>query len=209
VTVKALVHIVDDDPAIRDSVELLLSTVDIETASYASAQAFLETSDTMRPGCILLDLRMPDMSGLELQTLCAERPHRKPIIFLTGYADVEVSVRAMRQGADEFLMKPVNDERLLQAVRNAVEKNRMEQVADNQRATSRARYDLLSERERQVLARIAAGDSNRQVARELGISPKTVELHRANVMQKMHAGSLAELVRGYVAIESTLPGADS
>lgn len=203
-TVRALVHIVDDDPAIRDSIRLLLSTVDIDAACYASAREFLDSPNTMRPGCLLLDLRIPDMSGLELQTLCAERPQRKPVIFLTGYGDVEVSVKAMQQGAAEFLIKPVNDERLLQAVRKTIARSRVEQAAYNRVATQRARYDLLSEREHQVLEGIVDGRSNKQIARDLGISHKTVELHRSNVMQKMHAGSLAELVRSYVALEPAL-----
>ena len=194
-TVRALVHVVDDDPAIRASVRMLLATIDIDTACYASAREFIDAPNTMQPGCILLDLRIPDMSGLELQTLCAERPAAKPVIFMTGHADVDVSVRAMRQGAAEFLTKPVNDERLLQTVREAVERNRAEQVEDNRRSTLRARYDLLSERERQVLEGIVGGGSNKRIALGLGISHKTVELHRGNVMSKMRASSLAELVR--------------
>lgn len=195
VTVKALVHVVDDDPAIRDSVRMLLATINIDTACYASAREFLDAPNTMQPGCILLDLRIPDMSGLELQTLCAERPAAKPVIFMTGHADVDVSVRAMRQGAAEFLTKPVNDERLLQTVREAVERNRVEQVESNRRAMLRARYDLLSARERQVLDGIVDGGSNKRIAQGMRISHKTVELHRGNVMSKMRAGSLAELVR--------------
>lgn len=199
-TVKALVHVVDDDPAIRDSVQCLLASIDIDTVCYASARDFLDAPNTMQPGCILMDLRMPDMSGLELQNLCAERPQRKPVIFMTGYADVDVSVKAMRQGATEFLTKPVNDEQLLQTVREAVKLNRSQQAQYNRRATLQARYDLLSERERQVLEGIVAGGSNKQIAQDLHISHKTVELHRSNVMAKMHARSLAELVRLYIQI---------
>lgn len=197
-TVKALVHVVDDDSAIRDSVRCLLASIDIDTACYSSAQDFLDAPSTMRPGCFLLDLRIPDMSGLQLQTLCADRPQRKPIIFMTGYADVDVCVRAMRQGATEFLVKPVAEERLLQSVREAVALDRRQQAAGNRQATLRARYDLLSERERQVLERVVDGGSNKRIAQQLRISHKTVELHRSNVMSKMHADSLAQLVRIHV-----------
>jgi two-component system response regulator FixJ len=124
------------------------------------------------------------------------------VIFMTGYGDVDVSVRAMRQGAAEFLTKPVNDERLLQTVREAIELNRSEQAEYNRRETLRARFDLLSERERQVLEGIVEGGSNKQIAQTLRISHKTVELHRGNVMSKMRAGSLAELVRLYMGLES-------
>lgn len=198
---KALVHVVDDDAAVRDSVQALLASIDIDTLCYSSARDFLDAPNTMQPGCILLDLRIPDMSGLELQTLCAARPQRKPVIFMTGYGDVDVSVRAMQQGATEFLMKPVNDERLLQTVREAIELNRAEQADYNRREMLRARFDLLSERERQVLEGIVEGGSNKQIAQTLRISHKTVELHRGNVMSKMRAGSLAELVRIYMELE--------
>jgi two-component system response regulator FixJ len=209
VTLKALVSVVDDDPAVRDSVQTLLASIDIDTRCYASAREFLDAPNTMQPGCILLDLRIPDMSGLELQTLCTDRAQRKPVIFMTGYADVDVSVRAMRQGATEFLTKPVNDERLLQTVRQAIELNRTEQAEFNRRATLRARYDLLSEREQQVFEGIANGGSNKLIARDLRISHKTVELHRSNLMLKMRAGSLAELVRLYMELELNLQEAAS
>lgn len=208
-TLKALVSVVDDDPAVRDSVQTLLASIDIDTRCYASAREFLDAPNTMQPGCILLDLRIPDMSGLELQTLCTDRAQRKPVIFMTGYADVDVSVRAMRQGATEFLTKPVNDERLLQTVRQAIELNRTEQAEFNRRATLRARYDLLSEREQQVFEGIANGGSNKLIARDLRISHKTVELHRSNLMLKMRAGSLAELVRLYMELELNLQEAAS
>lgn len=198
---RALVQVVDDDPAIRDSVQALMSSIDIDTLGYASARDFLKAPNTMQPGCILMDLRIPDMSGLELQALCANRPGRKPVIFMSGYGDVDASVRAMRQGAAEFLTKPVNDERLLQAVREAIELDRRQQAEVNRRSALQARYALLSERECQVFDGIADGGSNKQIARQLGISHKTVELHRSNLMAKMHAQSLAELVRLYVRLE--------
>ncbi len=194
-TMRPLVHVVDDDAAIRDSMRFLLSSIDLDVACYATAQEFLEAPDTMQPGCILLDLRMPNMSGLELQRVFRERGQPKPIIFLTGHGDVEVTVRAMHQGAAEFLTKPVNEEVLLEKIHNAIEVSRTQRVEFNHRASIQARLDLLSPRETQVLDGVINGHSNKEIAKMLHISHKTVELHRSNMMAKMHAGSLAELVR--------------
>ena len=199
---RPLVHVIDDDSAVRDSIRALLASIDLDTACYASARAFLESPCTMQPGCIVLDLRIPDMSGLEVQQLSAKRSDHKPIIFLTGYGDVEASVRAMRQGAAEFLIKPVNDELFLQKVRDAVELNRRQQAEHNRRAAVQARVDLLTPREGEVLDGIVEGYSNKDIAHHLGISHKTVELHRSNVMSKMHARSLAELVRMCVELNA-------
>ncbi len=194
-TMRPLVHVVDDDAAIRDSMRFLLSSIDLDVACYATAQEFLDAPDSIQPGCILLDLRMPNMSGLELQRVFRERGQPKPIIFLTGHGDVEVTVRAMHQGAAEFLTKPVNEEVLLEKIHNAIEVSRAQRTAFNHRASIQARLDLLSPRETQVLDGVIDGQSNKEIARILHISHKTVELHRSNMMAKMHAGSLAELVR--------------
>lgn len=200
---RAIVSVVDDDPGIRDSMSSLFSSVGMDVVCYESATEFLAASDTMQPGCVLLDLRIPDMSGLEVQRQFSERGCAKPIVFLTGHADVEVSVRAMHQGAAEFLTKPVSNELLLDTVRAAIERSEREQAAYRRRAAIRARIALLSPREVQVMECVVEGLANKQTAHLLGISPKTVELHRSNMMAKMHAGSLAELVRLRLQIDSS------
>lgn len=194
-TLKPLIHIVDDDAAHRDSMRLLLTSMDLEVACYPSAQEFLDTPATARPGCVLLDLRMPGLSGLELQKRFRAWQKPTPVIFLSGYADVESTVRAMHQGATEFLTKPVNDELLLEKIHAAIELSKKQRTEYNRRSSLQARLDLLSPRERQVLENVCNGLSNKEIARELHISHKTVELHRSNMMTKMHAESLAELVR--------------
>lgn len=194
-TMEPLIHVVDDEAAIRDSMRVLLSSMGMEVACYDTAQAFLNAPNTVQPGCILLDLRMPGMSGLELQRILSDRNPPKPIIFLSGHADVQATVRAMHQGAVEFLTKPVNEEVLLEKIHSAVRLSKKEWAEYNERATLQARLALLSERERQVLEGVFEGHSNKVIAKTLGISHKTVELHRGNMMTKMHADSLAQLVR--------------
>lgn len=193
-TVEPLVHVVDDEAALRDSMRLLLSSMGMDVACYATAQEFLSTPNTIQPGCVLLDLRMPSMNGLELQRALNWAPP-KPIIFLSGHADVPATVRAMHQGAIEFLTKPVNEEVLLEKVHAAIRLSRQWHAEYKQRTSLQARMDLLSSRERQVLEGVFNGASNKEIAQELRISHKTVELHRSNMMTKMHAHSLAELVR--------------
>lgn len=192
---KPLVHVIDDEPAIRDSIRVLLSSMEMEVACYETAQAFIDAPQSTSPGCILLDLRMPGMSGLQLQRLYGEEKRIMPVIFLSGHADVETTVRAMHQGAVDFLVKPVNEEVLLEKVHSAIEQDRQRRAEDHQRSALQARHDLLSPREKQVLDGVFDGFSNKDIARQLRISRKTVELHRSNMMTKMHADSLAELVR--------------
>lgn len=200
---KAIVHVVDDDPAIRDSMRLLLSSMDMEVVCYATAHEFLDAPTTTTPGCILLDLRMPNMSGLEMQRVCNGWNQTKPVIFLSGHGDVESTVRAMHQGAAEFLTKPVSDDVLLEKVNAAIEQSKAQCSKYIRQSTLRARLDLLSPRERQVLDGVFNGNSNKEIARQLRISHKTVELHRGNMMAKMHADSLAELVRMRMQLEAT------
>lgn len=209
---EPLVHIVDDDEAVRDSLRCLLDSIGIESSGYGTGRDFIARSRELRPGCVLLDLRIPDMSGLEIQRTLAREDAHLPVIFMTGYADVEVSVSAMREGAADFLTKPVNAEMLLSNVRTSVERSRT-MLDQQQRSESViARLSLLTPRESDVLEEVVAGWSNKHIARRLNISPKTVELHRANVMHKMRAGSLAELVRlhltatGQAASESSNRG---
>lgn len=193
--IKPVVHVIDDDAAIRDSMRILLVSMDMEVACYASAHEFLDAPSTTKPGCILLDLRMPIMSGLELQRLFNGWNRIKPVIFLSAHADVDVTVRAMHQGAADFLTKPVSEEVLLEKVNEAVERSKYQREEFLRRSTLQARVDLLSPRERQVLDGVFNGYSNKEIARQFRISHKTVELHRSNMMAKMHAESLAELVR--------------
>lgn len=198
---KGLVHVIDDDPAIRDSIKTLLETVDIEAATYDRAETFLAEPETARPGCLVLDLRIPDMSGLELQQRCAARGRPQPVIFLSGHADIAVSVQAMHQGAVEFLTKPFCNETLLQKVREAIKLDQERRLTWNRQASIQARIDLLSAREREVLDGVLQGHPNKVIARAMNISHKTVELHRSKVMRKMHAESVAELVRMCVELQ--------
>ncbi|MGN8159069.1 response regulator transcription factor [Salinisphaera sp. RV14] len=204
---EPLVHVVDDDDAVCDSLRCLLHSIQIVSAGYSTGRAFVARERDMRPGCVLLDLRIPDMSGLDIQRALADEAPHLPVIFMTGYGDVEASVSAMREGAANFLTKPVNGELLLAEVREAIERSR-EILAEHQHCESVcARMALLTPREADVLHEVVAGWSNKHIARRLGISPKTVELHRANVMNKMRAGSLAELVRLHLTATGESPSA--
>lgn len=200
---QPLVHVVDDDAAIRDSIRLLLGSTDMEAACYATAKEFLDaTGSIARPGCIMLDLRMPRISGLELQAALGKRHRHLPVIFMSSHGDVDTTVRAMRQGAADFLTKPVNDELLLETIHTAIDRSERQRVAYNNLDAIQDRLNQLSVRERQVLEGVYDGLSNREVAEQLRISHKTVELHRSNMMTKMHAASLAELVRMRMMVES-------
>ncbi|HET7313996.1 response regulator transcription factor [Salinisphaera sp.] len=201
------VHIVDDDDAVRRSLRVLLDSIQLSSIEYPTGRAFVERERDLCPGCVLLDLRIPDMSGLDIQKSLAGEAQHLPVIFMTGYGDIEASVSAMREGAANFLTKPVKPELLLAEVRESIERSR-EILAEQQHCESvRARMALLTLREADVLKEVVAGWSNKHIARRLGISPKTVELHRANVMNKMHAGSLAELVRLHLTATGEAPSA--
>lgn len=175
--------------------------MDMEVACYATGQEFLDAPRSIQPGCVLLDLRMPSMSGLELQRKFRDWQQSLPIIFLSGHADIQTSVCAMHQGAADFLTKPVREEVLLEKLHEMIELSKKRRVENNQYNTLQARLDLLSPRERQVLEGVYNGQSNKEIARNLDISYKTVELHRSNMMAKMRADSLAELVRMRVQLD--------
>ncbi|RJS92404.1 response regulator transcription factor [Salinisphaera sp. Q1T1-3] len=203
----ALVHIVDDDDAVRDSLRCLLETIPVDCAEYASGHAFVDRSRTPHSGCVLLDLRIPDMSGLAVQrAICQTDPHL-PIIFMSGYGDVAATVEAMRGGAVHFLEKPVDDDLLIATVREAIDDSQAMMAERRQSDEARARLGRLTPREVDVMDEVVAGWSNKHIARRLDISPKTVELHRANVMHKMSAGSLAELVRLHLTATGASPTA--
>src|SRR5699024_8099829 len=191
-------YVVDDDPATRDAMSVLFDSVSIDNQIFESAKTLLEKIVDERPGCILIDLRMPEMSGLELQTALQERNCHLPVIFLTGYGNVGSAVNAMRDGAMDFLTKPADDEALLAKVKKAIANDRDRRKSRREHHTLAARLSNLTQREREVLEAVVQGMSNKEIARELAISPKTVELHRAHMMQKMHAQSVADAVRMYM-----------
>lgn len=191
----ALVYIVDDDASLRAALQRLLRSVGIETEAFASAPAFLAHARVDRPGCVVLDVRMPRMSGLELQQAFREAGIGLPIIFVTGHGDVEMSVRAMKAGAVDFLQKPFHDQDLLDAIQRAIDADRQRRTRQAGEDAIRRRYDTLTPREREVMAHIVTGALNKQVAGTLGTSEKTIKVHRARIFAKMEAESLAELVR--------------
>ena len=189
------VFIVDDDPSVLRGLSRLLRSAGWETATYTSPEEFVARHDPAAPGCLLLDVAMPGVDGLELQQQLADAGCPLPIVFITGHADVPMSVRAMRAGALNFLTKPIDDQELLKAIAEAVEKDRLARHAQADVAIIRERLATLTPREREVLDRVVAGKLNKQIAGELGIVEKTIKVHRAHVMEKMGARSLAELAR--------------
>lgn len=190
-----VVYVVDDDAAVRDGLKWLIESVELQVTPCASAQAFLETYDRTRPGCLVLDVRLRGMSGLDLQAELARRDITIPTIVVTGHGDVPMAVRAMKLGAFDFVEKPFNDQELLDRIQNAVEADQLARRGDQQRAEACALLATLSPREREVLDLLVDGLANKEVADRLGLSTRTVEGHRARLMEKLACGSLAELVR--------------
>jgi len=190
-----LVHVIDDDDAMRDSLAFLLRSAKVEARTYESALAFLDTVNEISGGCIVTDVRMPDMTGMELVRRLQELKITLPIIVITGHGDVPLAVEAMKCGAADFIEKPFDDDLFLAAVRSALNVQAADQERQAARSAIDARLALLSPRERDVLEGLVAGQPNKIIAYELGISPRTVEIYRANVMTKMEAASLSELVR--------------
>lgn len=188
------VYVVDDDDAMRDSLVWLLDSQGFAVRAFASAERFLEALDDDVRGCLVLDVRMPGMSGLELFERMSARGVALPVIFVTGHGDVPMAVSAVKKGAVDFIEKPFNDQEMLRLVRQCLEAERGERAARRAGDAARQRLASLTERERQVMDLVVAGCTNRQVADELGIAPKTVEVHRARVMEKLDVGSVAELV---------------
>lgn len=189
------VFVVDDDEAIRDSLSLLLETVGLNAECYASARAFLEAYDPERSGCLVLDVRMPEMSGMELQERLVAKQAILPIIFLTGHGDVRMAVHAMRAGSVDFIQKPFGEQELLDRIQQTIEQDRKTRELLGQRDEIRRRLQSLTPRERQVMDFVAEGTANKVIAIDLGISERTVEIHRSRVMHKMGAASLPHLVR--------------
>jgi FixJ family two-component response regulator len=189
------VFVVDDDRAVRESLRRLLTSVGMTVEVFPSAQAFLGARRPEAPGCLVLDVRLPGLSGLDLQQELAKTDTTLPIIFLTGHGDIPMSVRAMKAGAVEFLTKPFREQDLLDAIRQAIERDRTARTDRRELAELRRRYDTLTPREREVMAGVVAGLLNKQIAAELGSAEATVKEQRGQVMLKMQAGSVADLVR--------------
>lgn len=189
------VFIVDDDEGVRNSLRFLLRSVGLATGVFAAASEFLDDYTPDKPGCLVLDVRMPGMSGLELQQQLNVRGAVIPVIFITGHGDVPMAVEAMQQGAFDFLQKPFRDQDLIDRIQRALERDARSRAALAEHARIRERLDSLTPREREVLALMARGMPNKIMAAELGISQRTIEIHRARVMEKSGAASLAQLVR--------------
>jgi FixJ family two-component response regulator len=192
---EPIVFIVDDDPSVRRSTERLLRSAGLKVQSFTSAREFLEDAKFEGPACLVLDVRMPGLSGMDLQRELTQAGIHIPIIFITAHGDIPMSVRAMKAGAVEFLTKPFRSRNLLEAVRTAIERDRSAHKERSETGELRQRYEQLTPREREVMALVAAGLLNKQVAGELATTERTIKFHRAHIMQKMRAESLADLVR--------------
>ncbi len=194
-TQQATVHVVDDDPAVRQSLQWLIESVDLTVRTYANAQEFLDRYDHLLPACVVVDVRMPGVSGLDLQEKLAVDGISVPLIFITAHADVPMAVRALKSGAADFIEKPFNDQELLECIQRAIDQSTHTRERQEKAAEIRRCMASLTERERQVMDEVVAGHPNKAIARNLKLSSKTVEWHRSNVMSKMKAESLPELVK--------------
>ncbi len=189
------VFIVDDDPSVLKAVSRMVRTMQLNVVTYASPRKFIDDHDPTLHGCVVLDFSMPELNGLELQQAMVERGSGLPIIFLTGHGDIPMSVHAMKRGAVDFLTKPVDGDQLIEAVRRAIERDKSDRAARAAAAEIRQRVATLTPREHEVMIHVVAGQLNKQIAADLGTVEKTIKVHRARVMEKMKAQSLADLVR--------------
>jgi FixJ family two-component response regulator len=194
-SVPPTVHVIDDDQSVREALQGLLETAALQVELFSSPQQYLEREPKTRPNCIILDVRLPGSSGLDFQKALIDAGIHTPIIFLTGYADIPMTVQAMKAGALEFLTKPYRDQALIEAVLLAIDKDIARRTKDNANAEVLQRFASLTARERQVLALTTAGKQNKQIAGQLGVADVTIRLHRRQIMQKMQAKSLADLMR--------------
>jgi len=203
----ALVYLVDDDDAVRDALGLLFRSIGLPYEAYPSALAFLQRFDPARHACLVADIRMPGLSGLELQQRLIEQRADVPIIFITGHGDVPMAVNAMKSGAVDFVQKPFRDQDLIDRIHKALEHDRARRALHAEQAVIRERIALLTPREKEVMERVVRGQANKVIAMDLGVSQRTVELHRARVMRKLKMRSLAELVHAVdkIALRATPP----
>jgi FixJ family two-component response regulator len=200
---KAVVHVVDDDASLREALEGLFESVGLDSRTYATAHDFLSAPLLDRPGCILVDICLPDMNGLDFQARLTQLGVGVPVVIMTGYGDVPMSVQAMKRGAVDFLPKPFHDQDLLDAVLTAIERDRHRREVEEEISRMRRRFETLSGRERQVMLLVTSGKMNKQVAGDLGISEITVKIHRGAAMRKMNARTLPDLVRMAEALSPT------
>ena len=203
-TRHATVHVVDDDDAVRSSLRLLLKSVGLPTVAHASAHEFLAAWDGDQPGCLVLDVRMPGMSGIELQAELNQRGAIIPVIFISGHGDIPMAVEAIQHGAFDFLQKPFRDQDLIDRVQRALASDAEHRQLLQQRETLRQRLESLTPREQEVLELVTQGKANKVMAGDLGVSQRTVEIHRARVMEKMGAQSLEQLVRMVLELDKTV-----
>ncbi len=200
-----IVVVVDDDPSVRKALSRLLKAARFRVEAFATAEEFLARSLPDGPACVILDVQMPGLDGMELQRTLTERNSILPIVFITGHGDIPMTVQAMKGGAVDFLPKPFNDRDLLAAVRQAIARHAFARRAGAEAAAIRARTETLSPREREVMALVVSGLPNKQVGRQLAVTEKTIKVHRGRVMRKMQAHSLAELVRMAATVEGKIP----
>jgi two-component system, LuxR family, response regulator FixJ len=203
---EATVFIVDDDEAVRDSLGLLLRSVGYRARCYAGAKEFLKAFDPRDYGCLVLDIRMPGMTGLELQKHLTEIGCNIPIVFITGHGDIPMAVEAVRQGAVDFLQKPFQDQELVDRISDAMKQAAAQREGELERLQILDRIESLTAREKQVMGQVVLGKANKVIAGDLGVSQRTVEIHRARVMEKMQANSLAHLVRMVMVAETQASG---
>jgi len=198
---NGVVFVVDDDPSVRSSLKFLISTVGLQVETFDSAETALQKLSPLAPSCLVLDIRLRGLSGLDLQGELAARNCQVPIVFITGHGDIPMSVRAMKAGAVEFLTKPFRDQDLLDAVRIALERDRARRQRESERTELQQRFDSLTSREREVISLVVAGKLNKEIAHQLGTAENTIKVHRSRAVEKMHAQSVAELVRMMEKIE--------
>ena len=203
-TQAPMVFVVDDDPSVRSSLKFLMSSVGLQVEGFESADALLKRNPPDAPSCLVLDVRLRGLSGLDFQRELAARNCHMPIIFITGHGDIPMSVRAMKAGAVEFLTKPFRDQDLLDAVRIALEKDRERRERNREVSDLKERFNSLTPREQEVISLVVSGKLNKQIADQLGTAENTVKVHRSRVMEKMHAQSVAELVKMIGKLESSV-----